>query len=128
MNEIRLKAWDNSRQCFQSHPKMVEYIVNIDGIVCARNFDRSGKIQEMDVVQSIGAYDIDGNEIWSCDIVESDYYSAADFICIAAIQYDTMDNQFGFKFDSGEQDAFRYGNLTIIGNIYENPELLDNNS
>ena len=83
--------------------------------------------QPVVLMQYIGKSDSLGVKLFEGDIVESDYYFPQ-FKCIAAIQYDTMDNQFGFKFDSGEQDAFRYGNLTVIGNIYENPELLDNNS
>ena len=74
--------------------------------------------------QFTGMQDVAGVDIYECDIVKSDYYSPT-YDEVAAIKYMVVDNEAKFGFDSGEQDAFRYGSLTVIGNKFQNPELLE---
>ncbi|CAH9012457.1 putative YopX superfamily protein [Vibrio phage 168E36-1] len=86
-----------------------------------------GKKWELLVARyATGALDIEGNSIMSGDVVESDYYFP-DFEEKAIIGYDNHEMKFCFNDQfgnlKGEQDAFKYGNLKVIGNIYENPEL-----
>jgi len=78
----------------------------------------------------VGQVDMDGTGIYEGDIVQNmgfDYYG-----CIDTVKYDP--NVLGFMidtFDSGDDgyyDAigviFSFNELKVIGNIYENPELL----
>ena len=77
--------------------------------------------------QFTGLKDEDGVDIYEGDIVESDYYWP-DFRELAVIGYDDTEMKFCFNSKTGdikgEQDAFRYGHLKVIGNIHQNPELL----
>ena len=73
--------------------------------------------------QLTGVKDIYETPTYEGDIVESDYY-LPNFKCVAAVKYVAVDNVGKFGFDNGEGDAFIFGNLTIVGNIHKNIELL----
>lgn len=72
--------------------------------------------------QLTGKKDINATNIYDGDIVSSDYYEP-EFKESGPVVYNDIDMR--FEVDKGEQDAFRYGNLTVIGNIHQNPELLE---
>ena len=38
MREIKLRAWDKERQQMFTHPKWVEFQVNLHGVLTAKNF------------------------------------------------------------------------------------------
>ena len=85
------------------------------------------EVAEETIGQYTGKKDIWGADLFEGDVVKSDYYEP-DFTEVAVIGYLEDEMQFAFmdKINdlNGEQDAFRYGNIELIGNIHQNPELL----
>ncbi len=109
MREIKFRAWDG-----------VEMRTDLYGGDDLNQFFKKATIP---VMQFTGLVDTNGADIYEGDIVSSDYYYP-EIKAIAAVKFEVVDNFGRFGFDSGEQDAFTYGYLTVIGNIHQNPELL----
>lgn len=83
-------------------------------------------MRDCDVMQSTGLKDINGVEIFEGDLVESDDNINGDWETFEACEvvYDKDCAQFCFKDDAGNF-LTDYRNLNVIGNIYENPDLLE---
>ncbi|PQF17855.1 YopX family protein [Enterococcus faecium] len=77
------------------------------------------------LMQSTGLKDKNGVEIFEGDLVEHDDNLNGDWETFEACEvvYDKDYAQFCFKWDAGNF-LTDYRNLNVIGNIYENPELL----
>lgn len=85
-----------------------------------------GMIDKYKLMQSTGLKDKNGVEIFEGDLVESDDNINGDWETFEACEvvYDKDCAQFCFKDDAGNF-LTDYRNLNVIGNIYENPELLE---
>lgn len=106
--EIKFRQWDSINKKMR-HP----YLTGI-----------WGDQECYPLMQYTGRNDVTQVRIYDGDIVFSDYYYPE--IVRAAIKYD--EEQMAFVADSAEQDAFKYGNLVVVGNIHENPDLLEQSS
>lgn len=100
--------------------------------VCGYSFDFYLEDENATIMQSTGLFDENGVEIFEGDIVQfEDYYEVSDSLYInkGIIEW----CQGGFHVTNRDsvlmEDLFDGDSLdvTIIGNIYENPELLEVN-
>ena len=81
-------------------------------------------VEEIDLMQSTGVLDKDGQEIFEGDIVKmaKDVYSDPTY-------YEVIRHRGGaYRLESNQHGCelwLRHTNCEVIGNIYENPELLE---
>ncbi|MCV3204953.1 YopX family protein [Enterococcus faecium] len=87
---------------------------------------KSYHVRNLVLMQSTGLKDKNGVEIFEGDLVEHDDNLNGDWETFEACEvvYDKDYAQFCFKWDAGNF-LTDYRNLNVIGNIYENPELLE---
>ncbi len=85
-----------------------------------------GMIDKYELMQSTTLKDKNGVEIFEGDLVEHDDNLNGDWETFEACEvvYDKDYAQFCFKWDAGNF-LTDYRNLNVIGNIYENSELLE---
>ncbi len=123
----RYRVWD--KQTERMH--IVSGIDFNDGLVSSVNIWHEGwpwvlEPDEIVLMQSTGLKDKNGVEIFEGDLVEHDDNLNGDWETFEACEvvYDKDYAQFCFKWDAGNF-LTDYRNLNVIGNIYENSELLE---
>jgi len=139
MREIKFRAWDKIEQ------KMWAPIIDRDGIPCARD-PITGQLVRMSgelldpVMQYIGLKDKNGKEIYEGDIVKAHYFYfngnfGNDGEIKGKVEYspwctfiinDLVDGEEHYL-EFHETSHFEEPCIEVIGNIYENPELLSAN-
>lgn len=141
---IKFRAWDESRKEMitefgllkESMPQLLQN--EEDGYIFCGHSQDNGDWTEPMLMQFTGLYDKNGKEIYEGDILISQFSDKVptqicfgEFTCST---YETKDfaTQIGFYWHEldGTKSIFGdsiYGNMDyceVIGNIYENPELL----
>ena len=130
---LKFRAWIKTEKCFADYIESMRFYINeIDlcwGGICESDcFDFNDVI----LMQSTGLKDKDGKEIFEGDVVQfEDCYEVSDslYINTGIIEW----CQGGFHVtnrDSVLMEDLLDGDsldVTIIGNIYETPELLEDN-
>jgi uncharacterized phage protein (TIGR01671 family) len=111
--EIKFRAWDGID--YMSKPFTLQEL----------QFGKIGFTKNVTIMQFTGLYDKNGKEIYEGDIVQTDDYSKGAFFGInqpvknIVINYEELSTGIGFR-------ILHKDSAKVIGNIYENPELLHN--
>lgn len=130
--EIKFRAWDKRMS------RMLQNAMPMRGSIWWNNgdcFDGCGK--EYDVMQFTGIKDANGNEIYEGDVVKTfwqhDGHINRDYEVIGAVGYHEGMAQFLITNDakdqwcpfySFEREEYFPDYTVVIGNIYENPDML----
>lgn len=141
MREIKFRAWDKEQNCMLSS-KATGLIIHFDGTVNAYDSEATligtEFINELEVMQYTGLKDKHGKEIYEGDVVKytlKSYYNKTVTEMIPVTWGSYSDG--GEYVDNVECWMIRYKSLSdicdnkynqsveVIGNIYENPELLE---
>lgn len=91
-------------------------------------------LQELELMQYTGLQDYNAHDLYVGDVIKEDFLGRTGFICFG--EHETSSDYYastayGFYIrykDEPHSLPYRYGSsnsLQIIGNIYENPELLE---
>ena len=123
---LKFRAW---RKLQEEMGKVKRIRFDDDGIVTTVLFEGkllvvNTKIDEIELMQSTGLKDKNGKEIFEGDIVKmaKDVYSDLTY-------YEIVRHRGGaYRLESNQHGCelwLRHTNCEVIGNIYENPELLE---
>lgn len=112
--EIKFRAWDNE----------LRHIIYSDEYNSLSDFFKEVENRKQKFMQHTGLKDKNGKEIYEGDIVEARFEYASDKWVVEWEDY-FENNGYGFiGFLPYLKDDWEH--MEIIGNIYENPELLNN--
>jgi uncharacterized phage protein (TIGR01671 family) len=124
MREIKFRVWDKKNKRFIS-PTFMK-ITGIGRVWITENGDYSlNVINDIELLQFTGLYDKNGKEIYEGDIIL--YQVNDNYKCKAIVSW----NIDGFilmwqdKTSPNNLSDFWCENTEVIGNVYENPELLN---
>lgn len=130
MRNVKFRAWDFSQEVMIDDAR---FVIEANGTVWWRPYvEHEDCISEMmekaydniEIMQFTGLFDKNGVEIYEGDIVSQKYQDGV-FIeplnFIGEIKY----SRDKFVIDNGSQLHSIMSHCEVIGNIYENPELLE---
>ena len=116
MREIKFRAWGVAEDCDEWEIQYSFDIISSDGEI----FERGSARPEWVLMQFTGLLDKQGKEIYEGDIVEFKYANIKK-LKRAVIEWGSS----GFWVVGWWNKIADYKGFEVIGNIYENPELLE---
>ena len=136
MRPIKFKAW-NKKTKYLTRVHSVDFTLSGElsiSIMKAGRFKEKEFYKQEDIVllQYVGIVDFDGRELYEGDIIEFTHKDTFPNTHIVAVQYFSEQGAYILYDGSGRSPALEYvlhlsmlrTEFYVIGNIYENPELL----
>lgn len=130
MREIKFRAWNKKEQLmYLSGWESEDWSIYFDGAVIEKQIDNFGgreyevwrETKDLVLMQYTGLKDKNGVEIYEGDYIVWDSEEGASNRGL--VYYNQEDCQFRYKGDSVDYEILNQFS-EVIGNIYENPELL----
>lgn len=109
MRTFRFRAWDKQKKEWLPNDTLIDF----QGVLCKDDCQTLGI--EAEIMQYTGLKDKNGKEIYEGDILESEAFIDT---------FDWMDGCYSFKRDMESLPITEHYPYEVIGNIYENPNLL----
>lgn len=122
----RYRAWDSAKKKFVEH-----FFITDNGLICNMEEPTLGyrlpipiEKSELTLMQSTGLFDKNGKEIFDGDVVKmaKDVYSEPTY-------YEVVRHRGGaYRLESKKHGCelwLRHADCEVVGNVYENPELLE---
>ena len=137
--EIKFKAWDKENKKWIKN----NYYLDLDGIAfslcfhsceCGTGGEHQEEVGNVELMQYTGLKDRNGVEIYEGDIVYCKVYDKKHYASNEGKREIYWGKEFGFCFREQEYTHGLplswggYKDIEIIGNIYENPELLQDST
>lgn len=122
MNEIKFRAWNKVFSKMITHIRMIDFVYKKIQYDTDSTLDCTKRFGDIELMQYTGIKDKDGTEIYDGDIVRCFSHS------LSKVEF--KKGCFGLTSDGLHEPYFApfsdiYGYCEILGNIYENPELLE---
>ena len=127
MKEIKFRAWDSKNKIIIN--AIFVGLGKVYGMT--KTFKTSKKLEDVILMQYTGLKDKNGKEIYEWDIVELyGWGSQKSSDGYAVIEWDVDETGWNLNKPNYTEDRYDFRqaieNCIVVGNIYENPELLDN--
>nr|DAK67781.1 MAG TPA: YopX protein [Caudoviricetes sp.] len=122
----KFRAWSKAEKIMSD----VKKLDLCNGEIDARSFEET-EIEEVELMQSTGLKDKNGKEIFEGDVVQYQNTKVPSADSKGVIRYFDNWAMFGIDIEHNEPRALFFNGLAdhisleVIGNIYENPELLE---
>ena len=126
MREIKFRAWDNIKsRMVDMQEKPADNGLTYEGyfhLLAGRGFD-------FPVMQFTGLQDIAGKDVFEGDVISYGYWNGdeAQGLCLHIVSWDSENSRFTSTVN--DNPPLDYGSIDVcgevIGNIHENPELLE---
>lgn len=121
MREIKFRAWDAHKRMwteYRIHDGVVYFLDKSTGVWVGK-YDK--RYKEFDLMQYTGLKDMKGKEIYEGDIVIHHSKMCKIIFNVEEARFVLRDDEFELEIPFTNNNNKR---MEIVGNIYENPELL----
>jgi len=130
MREITFRAWDKKRQRILGPWSLIDISYKSDGgIIDIKDWDDLVHADDLIWMQFTGLKDKNGKEIYEGDIVYHEMAAEDDMAkgygIKAEVMWDSENAGFMAMDDELGDNILSCYDVEVIGNIYENPELLE---